>query len=145
MTTGGSNKLIDTLRLSDEQWQELSSKLDVEDPCVIGQRRYERITYRRLAQIAVAIQRPNGEWAMYAVRSRDLSPGGIGFIHGSYIHTGCACRVILKDSHDHAVCLEGSVKRCELINGNAHHVGVQFEKEIELTDYIKIDEEKPDT
>lgn len=142
MASGGSNEIIDTLRLTDEQWRELSTKLDREDPYVVGQRHQLRIIYRKLDQIAVAIQRPDGEWGKYAVRSHDLSPGGIGFIHGSYIHTGCTCRVILKDSHGNAVCLEGSVKRCELIQGNAHHVGVEFNDQIDLADFVQSNEEK---
>ncbi len=144
MPPGSSKEIIDTLRLTDEQWQALSSKLDQEDPYMIGQRQHKRIIYRKLAQIAVAIQRPDGEWAKYAVRSRDLSPGGIGFIHGAFIYSGCACRVILKDSHDRVVCLDGSIKRCELVDGNAHHIGVQFEEPINLADFIRNDEEKPD-
>jgi PilZ domain len=134
--SGGTNELIDTLRLSDEQWRTLSEKLDRDDPYLTGQRRYRRITYRKLAQIAVAVRQSGGEWAKYVVRSRDLSPGGIGFIHGSYIYLGSECRVILKDCHGRVVCLEGVVKRCELIDGTAHDVGVQFNEEIDVESFV---------
>ncbi len=133
---GGSNQLIDTLHLSDEQWRTLSEKLDQGDPYVSGQRSQRRITYRKLSQIAVAIRQADGEWGKYVVRSRDLSPGGIGFIHGSYIHPGSECRVILKDCHEKVVCLEGIVKRCELIEGTAHDVGVQFNEEINIASFV---------
>ncbi len=134
--SGGSNQLIDTLHLSDEQWRTLSEKLDQHDPYLTGQRRHQRIAYRKLAQIAVAVRQSDGEWAKYVVRSRDLSPGGIGFIHGSYVHVGCECRVILKDCHGQVVCLDGVVKRCGLVQGTVHDVGVQFHEEINLTAFM---------
>jgi PilZ domain len=142
MVFDGSDQLIDTLRLTDEQWRELSDQLDRVNPYETGQRRHERISYRKLAQIAVAIQQPNGQWAKYIVRSRDLSPSGIGFIHGSYIHTGSACRVILKDPKGQVVCLEGTVRRCDLVKGTAHNIGVQFREEINLNRFVSDDSEE---
>lgn len=134
--SGGSNQLIDTLHLSDEQWRTLAERLDHDDPYTTGQRRHQRIAYRKLAQIAVAILQPGGKWAKYIVRSRDLSPGGIGFIHGSYIYLGSECRVILKDCNEQVTCLDGVVKRCELLEGTAHDVGVQFNEEIDVEQFI---------
>ena len=136
MVSDRSDQLIDTLRLTDEQWRELSDQLDRVNPYETGQRRHERVGYRKLAQIAVAIQQPNGQWAKYIVRSRDLSPSGIGFIHGSYVHTGSACRVILKDTKGQVVCLEGTVRRSDMIKGTAHNIGVQFLEEINLNRFV---------
>lgn len=134
--TGGSNQLIDTLHLSDEQWHTLSEKLDRDDPDLTSQRSHRRITYRKLSQIAVAIRQADGKWGKYVVRSRDLSSGGIGFIHGSYIHPGSECRVILKDCQGQVICLDGVVKCCELVEGTAHNVGVQFNEEIDIASFV---------
>ncbi len=131
-----SDGLIDTLCLSDEQWQALSKKLDQIVPCETSRRTHKRVSYRKLAQIAVAIQMPDGKWAKYIVRSRDLSPGGIGFIHGAYIHVGSQCRVILKDREGKVVCLEGVVRHCDYLSGTAHDVGVQFDKPINLRPFL---------
>ena len=68
--------------------------------------------------------------------------GGIGFIHGSYIHLGSECRVILKDGHGQVTCLEGIVKRCELVQGTAHDIGVQFNEAIDVGHFIQPDEDK---
>ncbi len=132
----GTNQLIDTLHLSDEQWRTLSEKLDRDNLGVTGKRRYQRISYRKLAQLAIAVQQPNGEWAKYVVRSRDLSPSGIGFIHGTYIHPGSECRVILKDCHGQVACLNGVIKCCRLVEGIAHNVGVQFNEEINIASFV---------
>jgi hypothetical protein len=141
-SSDGSSQLIDTLRLTDEQWQNLSEKIDRDDANSTGLRVHARVIYRKLSQIAVAIQQPNGEWSKYVVRSRNLSPGGIGFIHGSFIHVGSLCRVILKDTNSKVVCLDGTIKHCGLIESTAHDIGVQFNKEIDLQDFIKPGEER---
>ena len=132
----GSNQPIDTLRLTDEQWHELSQRLDRHDPYVTGQRRHQRVAYRKLAQIAVAVKQQDGQWAKYIVRSRDISPGGIGFIHGSYIHNNSECRIILKNTHGQITRIDGIVKRCELLEGTAHHVGVEFNEEINIASFV---------
>jgi len=135
--SGGSNPLIDTLRLNDEQWRALSEKLEREDPNVSGQRKHRRVAHGKLSQIAVAVRQVGGDWAKYIVRSRDLSPGGIGFIHGSFVHLGSECRVILKDCHGQVVRLDGIIKRCELVEGTAHDVGVQFNEEINVAGFVE--------
>jgi hypothetical protein len=136
-----SDELIDTLVLSEEQWRKLSEKLAEVDSSHTGQRQHPRVSYRKLAQIAVAIQLPDGQWAKYIVRSRNLSSGGIGFIHGAYVHTDSRCRIIIKNLHGRVVCLEGVVRHCQYLCGTAHDVGVQFDTPIELTDYTEVSPE----
>ena len=131
-----SDQLIDTLQLSGDQWRSLAKKLDQLSPDFCDKRQYERIEYRKLSQIAVAIKPPDGEWAKYVVRSHNLSRGGIGFIHGCYLHPGSQCRLILKNSQDQVVCINGTVKRCEFIEAKAHDIGVQFDQEIDINDYV---------
>ncbi len=136
MANEGSKEVIDTLHLTEAQWKALAERLNDTEPYQMGRRRHERLSYRKLIQIAVAIQLPNGQWAAYAVRSRNISEGGIGFIHGMFVHTGTACRVILKTSDGDTVCVEGVVKCCVLLTGNAHHIGVQFNQEIDIEKFV---------
>lgn len=131
-----ADQLIDTLQLSPYQWRSLSKKLDQLSPDFCDKRRYERISYRKLAQIVVAIKPPEGEWAKFIVRSHNLSRGGIGFLHGCYLHPGCQCRIILKNSQGQAVCINGVVKRCEFLEAKAHDIGVEFDQEININDYV---------
>lgn len=144
MASGGPPELIDTLRLTQEQWQDLAHKLEQVDQNIISQRQFKRIPYRKFAKIAAAIRPPEGEWGKFIVRTHDLSTGGIGIIHGTYIPIGSTCRVILKDRHDKIVCLEGVVKHCEHIQGTAHDIGVAFNEEIDINIFITTDEATPD-
>ena len=136
MARNKTDPFIDTLQLSDEQWAELSAKLELFHSAEGGQRRHVRVPFRTLSQIAVAIQKPDEQWAKYIARSRDLSPGGIGFIHGTYVHPGCRCRVIVKDVDGKPTCLEGVVRRCDLLMGRAHVVGVELNEEIVMSRFI---------
>jgi hypothetical protein len=133
--TDNSDQLVDTLHLSHQQWEAIADKLYQDKPGG-KKRRHERVAYRKLSQIALAVLRPDGEWGKYIVRSHDLSQGGMGFIHGSFLHIGTHCRVILKDSHRKVNCIDGVVRHCELIEGVAHNVGVEFDEEIDLDSFI---------
>ena len=136
MARDKKDPFIDTLQLSDEQWAELSAKLELFRSSEGGQRKHMRVPFRTLSQIAVAIQKPDEQWAKYIVRSRDLSEGGIGFIHGAYVHAGSHCRVIVKDVEGKPACLEGIVRRCDLLLGRAHVVGLEFNEEIVMSRFI---------
>lgn len=130
-------KLTDTLRLSDEQWGRLSDLLDAQPTAKANNlRRYERVAYRRLSQIAVAFKRGEDDWATFIVRSLDLSPNGIRFIHGTYTYVGSACRVILKAGSSDLLCVEGVVRRCGLIEGTAHDIGVEFDQTIDIAPFV---------
>ncbi|GAB4110284.1 MAG: hypothetical protein Kow00105_19050 [Phycisphaeraceae bacterium] len=139
MAVASSNpsELIDTLKLTNEQWAELAEKLDRVPTDYRGQRRAVRIEYKKLAQIAVAIKVSGTQWTKYVVRSRDLSEGGIGFLHGAYVHEGSACRVILKDLSDKVICIDGQVKHCVHVSGTVHKVGVQFNEKIDLSQFTE--------
>lgn len=143
MTRDLSAQLIDTLQLSESQWAELSTKLDRHTPQDGGQRKHERVPFRKLSQIAVAIQQPDQSWTKYIVRSCDLSSGGIGFIHGSFVHTDSRCRVILRQTDGGAACIEGVVRRCQHLQGRAHIVGVMFNEEIQLERFVTPGANKP--
>lgn len=146
MARDKKDPMIDTLQLNDEQWAELSAKLELFRSSEGGQRRHVRVPFRTLSQIVVAIQKPDEQWAKYIARSRDLSEGGIGFLHGAYVHAGSRCRVILKDIDGKPACLEGVVRRCDLLLGRAHVVGVELNEEIVMSRFIPPDTEAaPDT
>ncbi len=131
-----SNELLDTLKLSDEQWQALIDSLGQGLSNYTGQRRHIRTQFRKLSQIAVAIKQSDGQWVKYLVRMRDLSRSGLGFIHGAYVHVGNDCRVILKDATDQLVCIDGTIRRCNLVQGRVHNIGVQFKEEIDIKRFL---------
>lgn len=92
-------------------------------------RRHTRHDYRVL-DVAVAILHPGGGHSRLLVTSRNLSAGGIAFLHGGYVHAGSDCKLVLMRRDGTPMCLSGTVRHCRHLQGSCHEIGVQFAEEI---------------
>jgi hypothetical protein len=110
-----------------------------------GNRRHERrIDTRfeyRMRDVIVRVEHLAGGTSDLPVSSRNLSSGGIGFLHGAYMHIGSKCLVVLITKNKEVVQMHGAVVMCRHLEGLVHEIGVQFEGRIlperfvsELTD-----------
>ncbi len=97
-----------------------------------NRRRWKRWEYRR-SDIAVIVRHPGGGLGRYLVCARNLSAGGISFIHGGYIHTGSDCRVVLLRRDGTPLAVAGVVVHCRHIESSHHEIGIQFHKEVDPT------------
>jgi hypothetical protein len=86
-----------------------------------------------------------GSAATMAVRLpvSDLSEGGIGLLHSSFIPAGVRCMVSMITVDREAVSVRGSVAHCQYIGGRAHIIGVRFDSPIDPTMFIAVAPEKP--
>ena len=127
------------LSLSDRECEKLISTLDLTaGSSAIGpSRSHVRHPYH-MADIPMCIEHPEGGKSLFLVYGRNLSRGGISFLHGGYIHTDSDCRIILKDLAMNPIALPGVVRHCRLISGSCHEIGVQFNKEIN-TDQLLVE------
>ncbi|MHC4109071.1 MAG: response regulator, partial [Planctomycetota bacterium] len=76
---------------------------------------------------------PGGGAGRFLVCTRNLSNGGLSFIHGGYIHPGSECRVLLPRRAEPAVAVMGVVVHCRHIESSHHEIGVQFLQEVDAT------------
>ena len=86
----------------------------------------------RLANIPVLIAQADGMVGRFLVVTRNISTGGVSFVHGSYIHVGSRCQLTLPSVHKELVVLKGTTVSCRHLKGMLHEVGVRFDKKIEL-------------
>src|SRR5437763_16893616 len=112
-----SGKYIDGLRLSEREEAELRMALNSASSGSPGRerRRQERIAYQHQAGLIVKVHHPRGSIANYLVRVRNLSPGGIAFLHSSFIYSGTRCTMALRTKDNRSVAVEGKVVRCQHI------------------------------
>ncbi|MEM6551602.1 MAG: hypothetical protein AAF750_05695 [Planctomycetota bacterium] len=132
---------IDTLRIGDDEWMTLVSHLDRASAKIRvtdETRTDERIPYRNLSSVllAVAPPDPQQEWARFKVRPRDISTGGFGFLHGSYLHPGSPCLAVLGAHGQGLVTVRGSIARCEFLSGKLHQVGIRFDQPIDVEPFL---------
>jgi CheY-like chemotaxis protein len=117
----------DRLRLNAEQRRRLLSELDGglrRDPpnC---RRKHPRWEYRAL-DIAVRVSHPGGGQSRLLVCSRNLSAGGISFLHGGYLHPGSQCTLIMMSRDGSRKKLTGTIRHCRFLRGTCHEAGIEF-------------------
>ncbi len=128
---------IDSLRLTPAQMRELHAGLDQFRRAEVERelRESDRFLYRTGDPVEVRIDHPGGSAAVYLVQPRDLSAGGMGFLHGGFLHAGGVCSVKLRDKEGKTVMVTGRIARCRMIKGRTHEVGIAFEERIELGEF----------
>jgi CheY-like chemotaxis protein len=130
--------IVDALRLSEAQRQELIAKLDRQAASYRGMeaRLEDRVPYVASAGVMLTLHHPGGSVANYLVRPRNLSRRGVGFLHGNFIHVGSRCQVYLLRLDGRRESISGVVVRCSHVQGLVHEVGVRFDNTIDLGEFL---------
>ncbi|MEM9347494.1 MAG: PilZ domain-containing protein [Planctomycetota bacterium] len=131
--------VLDTLRLTDEEWYECVSELDRDaaNAIVSHERRSdERVPYRNLSTLLVTIRSVDGRQLNYRARPYDLSRSGIGFLHGTFMHMGLDIDVHLKHRELGMTKLHAHIHCCYHIKDSIHRIGAQFDSPIDVDDYL---------
>jgi hypothetical protein len=68
----------------------------------------------------------------FAVRPRDISPSGLGFLHGRFIHVGHECALTFILSREYGLRTTGTVAHCHHLQKQVHKVGIQFHEQVAL-------------
>lgn len=129
---------IDTLRLSADEQAELLRYLDAKgDGLGAELRKHDRLGYRSGAGVILALKHPGGSVARYLVRPRNLGSGGLGFLHGSYLHQGSPCQLTLRASVGACQVIPGHVAWCRHVRGHIHEAGVAFDELIDPHAFVE--------
>ncbi len=115
----------------EQQLKSLLDRLDARDAADDGRRdrRSARATFRR-SGVRIIVHHPGGSTTERTVLTRDLSAGGLSFIHGGYLHIDTRCDVELDRYVGGKDSVRGQVQRCEHIAGHWHTVGVKFDRRV---------------
>ncbi|MEM8738847.1 MAG: PilZ domain-containing protein [Planctomycetota bacterium] len=143
------------LWLSDQQWLSVLERVergrDEDDPPrdyaggqsdATGQRAHERhaLAFRCLIRLAPP-GRADADHGTYLVHSRNISAGGLGFVHDHELHTGTRCTVALQPAAGRGMILSARVAWCRPIlreaeDATTFDVGVQFDQPIDLDPFF---------
>lgn len=93
----------------------------------------------RNASLPLTVVHPGGSNAVFNVACRNLSSGGIGVLHSSYMHKGTRCFVTLPRNDGQRVAVEGTIVRCVHVSGTIHEIGIKFLKPIDAKHFIELD------
>lgn len=125
-----------TLGLSQRDLVTLLEKLEAQDKGRSPVRRgFARWPFR-LATVWVSLTQPSGTESRLKLACRNLSRGGVALLHNSFMHVGSTVVVTLPRLTGGTRDVPGTVKRCQHKRGTMHELGVQFDQEIDLHDYM---------
>ena len=146
----------DTARLwlSDQQWLAVLQRVEngqAEPPAedlaggasgATGDREHARhaLSFRCVIRLAPPEQE-DADHGTYLVHTRNISSGGLGFVHDHELHTGTRCTVALQPPHGRGMVLAARVAWCRAISRVAeetlmYDVGVQFDRPIDISPFV---------
>ena len=135
-----------TVRISDDERRRLLDELDLVQAVAsedVGpddsRRRDRRYTYRP-GHISIAVEQPRGGTTFLSVSPRNISAGGVAFIHGGFLHTGSRCALRLGPQRKETLEIAGEIVNCRHIEGLLHEVSVKFDRAIDPSLFVRIDE-----
>lgn len=119
------------VRINEGRARALLDKIDQRPGPAGSERRVEeRHAYRKACLIELT--QPTGNVVTLRAPTRNLSRGGLAFLHHSFLHVGTKCRVQLVNTNNRPVRVDGTVSRCEYLEGGIHHVSVCFLQPIDI-------------
>jgi len=72
------------------------------------------------------------ESAQFQIRCRDISRGGVSFIHRQFIHPDAPVQIIFINGKREGSVVDGKIIRCRLIDKHFHEFGIRFNTPLEL-------------
>lgn len=133
---------VDALRIPPVEQQQILNELETADRVAPEAVLRKTPRYRYAVQEGIAIE-PEGLTASFVVCPRNISAGGISFLHGSFLYPRSACRLTLRTVDGEYVIAAGCVVRCRCVRGRVHEVGVQFAEPIDVEDFVVAKEGAP--
>lgn len=121
--------LVDTLRQEASDLRELLENSD-SGLSPNSNRKFTRWSMQNQKAVVTVIDE-SGATKNLLVMPRNLSTGGVSFLHGGFLHIDSRCAVTLRTLHGKATPIKGTVTRCSHRKGRIHEIGVKFDEQVD--------------
>lgn len=139
-----------TVRLSDAERLQLLDELDQSQEIISdkfqhgsNRRAYTRYPYRK-GDIPIVVEQPEGAITRLSVSPRNLSAGGIAFLHGGFLYVGSKCSLQLSALSADTMVVSGEIVNCRHVDGILHEVSVKFNMPIDPGLFTQLNKAKSD-
>lgn len=130
-----------SLQLSEKEWGVLIGTLEAGKgptvPATRDRRDLEATRFPLVKRCALRVLHPSGNVTSHLVRSRNISMGGMGFIHLSFLYPDTDCHVALQTRAGESVAMAGKVSWCRHVSGKSHEIGFRFDQMIPVGEFIE--------
>lgn len=131
-----ARELLQAVRLDPVALSKLLETLDADQSSAGAERRRQRRYAMRRRNCAITIRQPGShDGQTFLVPTRNISTGGMSFLHGAFVHPGSHCTVHLIDLVGKVRTLDASVARCRYVSNGVHEVGIRFECMVDAADF----------
>lgn len=107
-------------------------------PTVSPHRFHTRLEYHQ-PYLSIQLETSDRTHREITVATRNISRGGLSVLHSSYTYPGTVVRTTLDRIDGHAHNISGKVVRCEHRGGVVHEIGINFDHEIIVQEFIRPD------
>lgn len=126
-----------TLGVDGLLYQRLIAKLD--EPSskakASAKRVFRRLSYEQ-SKLRIHIMSEGHNSTSLIVATRNLSQGGVSILHSNFMYNGTNITVDLINNIGEIVPRHGTVTRCIHRGGRIHEIGIKFDDEIRLRDFL---------
>jgi hypothetical protein len=131
-TLDQSNVIVDSLRLNDRELAAVLARSNdgAESPQQGALGRNED-----LPRTLVRICHERGNCTTFLVKPRRVHDHGMIFLHGSYVHKGALCAVLVRTAEGAPAQIPAAVFRCRHLSGRVHEVTAVFDAPVRLRDF----------
>jgi CheY-like chemotaxis protein len=126
---------IETVRLSDQQSQEILDRLDKSEQQQSDQKQPKKYSFRSQIRLHVLTGAGN-EASCFRLSSRTISTRELSILHGGYLHKGTLCLLGMYNAKQQWTIHFTKVVDCYYVSGNIHEVIVKFERDINPGEYM---------
>lgn len=130
-----------TLGLDGPQYARLLARLDevgAASGCDNTARIYRRLNYV-FPRVLLSVESNGHSRKDMVVATRNISQGGVSILHSSFMYPSTPVSIYLPDHTGHPRLHMGKVTRCEHRGGVLHEIGIVFNNEIRLREYLPPD------
>ena len=140
MPTKSNDILHTSLNLTEKQWETLIATLEAGKgpmvPATRDRRDLDVKRYPHVRRVALRVIHTGGQKTSHLVRSRNLSVGGMGIIHLTYLYPGTVCHVARQPRQGESVALSGKDRWGRHVSGQSHEIGLRFDQLIQIDEFI---------
>lgn len=101
-------------------------------------REFVRWGFRNVS-IPMQVVHPGGSRVTFRVACYNLSAGGMGVLHSTFMYPGSTCKVSLPHPKKGDTWVTAKVARCRHVHRMIHDVGIRFDEAIDAREYLTED------
>lgn len=130
-----------SLGMSGQVYKQLLQKLDAingDTPDIPPTRIYTRLEYNE-PYLELTLETSDRARRNITVAARNISRGGMSVLHASYIYPGTRINAQLRRADGSVFHAAGNVCRCLHVGGVVHEIGIKFDHEIIVQEFVRPD------